>query len=281
LPNSVIASSAPAGYVSLVTAQGRVAWRPCPHDSIPRWDQYDAYLFDIDGTLLRDPGRVHYNAFSKACLEVLGHPLSLEPVTVAGSTDPRILRDAFAAAGIADETWRPHQPRLLEAICSAVEREAASMQLTIMPGVVDALRHLAAAGKWLGVATGNLESIGWLKLERSELRQHFTFGGFSDAHEQRADMIAAAAAAARKLAGAHASVVVVGDTPSDIEAARANALPVIAVATGHSSFDRLLEHPPDICAENLAALLLAQPAPFNGSPTNGHMVNAVSKGTSA
>jgi phosphoglycolate phosphatase len=281
LPNSVIASSAPAGYVSLVTAQGRVAWRPGPHDSIPRWDQYDAYLFDIDGTLLRDPGRVHYNAFSKACLEVLGHPLSLEPVTVAGSTDPRILRDAFAAAGIADETWRPHQPRLLEAICSAVEREAASMQLTIMPGVVDALRHLAAAGKWLGVATGNLESIGWLKLERSGLREHFTFGGFSDAHEQRADMIAAAAAAARRLAGADASVVVVGDTPSDVEAARANALPVIAVATGHSSFDRLLEHAPEICAENLAALLLAQAAPNNGSPTNGHMVNAVSKGTSA
>jgi phosphoglycolate phosphatase len=272
LPNSVIASSAPAGYVSLATAQGRVAWRP----GLP-WDRYDAYLFDIDGTLLRDPGRVHYNAFSKACLEVLGHPLSLEPVTVAGSTDPRILRDAFAAAGIADETWRPHQPRLLEAICSAVERDAAQMQLTIMPGVVDALRHLAAAGKWLGVATGNLESIGWLKLERTGLRRHFTFGGFSDAHEQRGNMIAAAAAAARNLAGADASIVIVGDTPSDIAAARANALPVIAVATGHFSFERLLEHTPEICAENLSALLLAQ----TGASSNGNTVNAVTKDASA
>jgi phosphoglycolate phosphatase-like HAD superfamily hydrolase len=236
----------------VLTPQGRVAWR-----AGLRWDQYDGYLFDIDGTLLRDPGRVHYNAFSKACLEVLGHPISLEPVTVAGSTDPRILSDAFAAAGIADETWRPHQPRLLAAICSTVERDAASMQLTIMPGVVDALRHLAARGKWLGVATGNLESIGWLKLERTGLREHFTFGGFSDAHEQRAEMIAAAAAAARKAAGNGASIVVVGDTPSDISAARANHLPVIAVATGHSPFDRLLEHTPDICAESLAALLAA------------------------
>jgi phosphoglycolate phosphatase-like HAD superfamily hydrolase len=277
LPNSVIASSAPAAYASLATAQGRVAWRP----GLP-WDHYDAYLFDIDGTLLRDPGRVHYNAFSKACLEVLGHPLSLEPVTVAGSTDPRILSDAFAAAGIADETWRPHQPRLLEAICSTVERDAAEMQLTIMPGVVEALRHLAAAGKWLGVATGNLESIGWLKLERTGLRRHFTFGGFSDAHEQRANMIAAAAAAARNLAGAGASVVIVGDTPSDIAAAHANALPVIAVATGHFSFDRLLEHTPEICAENLAALLLAgQNAAQDGATSNGHRVNAVTKDTSA
>src|SRR6202034_3836633 len=138
--------------------------------------------------------------------------------------------------------WRPHQPRLLEAICATVERDAAGMQLTIMPGVVDALLHLAAAGKWLGRATGNLESIGWLKLERTGLREHFTFGGFSDAHEQRAEMIAAAAATARTAAGRAASIVVVGDTPSDIPAARANHLPVIAVATGHSPFDRLLEH---------------------------------------
>jgi phosphoglycolate phosphatase len=267
LPNSVIES--PVGYSEYLTAQGRVAWRSGPHDSLPGWDQYDAYLFDIDGTLLRDPGRVHYNAFSKACLEVLGHPLSLEPVTVAGSTDPRILRDAFTAAGIADETWRPHQPRLLEAICSTVERDAAAMQLTIMPGVVDALRHLAATGKWLGVATGNLESVGWLKLERTGLREHFTFGGFSDAHEQRAEMIAAAAAEARALAGKDASVVIVGDTPSDIAAARANALPVITVATGHYGFDRLMEHSPDICAENLAALLLVSEMLASEADTKG------------
>jgi phosphoglycolate phosphatase len=264
LLNSVIESSASAAYLQRDTAQGRVAWRPGL-----TWDRYDAYLFDIDGTLLRDPGRVHYNAFSKACLAVLGHPLSLEPVTVAGSTDPRILRDAFAAAGIADETWRPHQPRLLEAICSTVERDADGMQLTVMPGVVDALRHLAAIGKWLGVATGNLESIGWLKLERTGLCEYFTFGGFSDAHEQRAEMIAAAAAKARELAGTHASIVIVGDTPSDIAAARANALPVIAVATGHSGFDRLMEHTPDICAENLAALLLASKAGAKHSAQRG------------
>jgi phosphoglycolate phosphatase-like HAD superfamily hydrolase len=255
LPNSAITRTAPAVYQSCVTPQGRVAWRPGPHGSPSGWDQYDAYLFDIDGTLLRDPGRVHYNAFSKACLEVLGHPLSLEAVSVAGSTDPRILSDAFAAAGIADESWRPHRPRLLATICSVVERDAASMRLTIMPGVVEALRHLAAAGKWLGVATGNLESVGWLKLKRTGLREHFTFGGFSDAHEQRAEMIAAAAAKARELAGESASVIVVGDTPSDIAAAHANRIPIIAVATGHFSFDRLLEDAPEICADNLGALL--------------------------
>ena len=127
MPNSVIGPATPTGFQTVLTPQGRVAWR-----AGLRWDQHDAYLFDIDGTLLRDPGRVHYNAFSKACLEVLGHPISLEPVTVAGSTDPRILSDAFAAAGIADESWRPHQPRLLAAICSTVERDAARIRAALV-----------------------------------------------------------------------------------------------------------------------------------------------------
>ena len=49
----------------------------------------------------------------------------------------------------------------------------------------------------------------------------------------------------------------VGDTPRDIEAARANFLPVIAVATGHFSFDELLECQPEVCATSLADLLAA------------------------
>jgi phosphoglycolate phosphatase len=64
-------------------------------------------------------------------------------------------------------------------------------------------------------------------------------------------------------------VVIVGDTPSDIAAARANALPVIAVATGHSGFDRLMGHSPDICAENLAALLLASEMLASEADTKG------------
>ncbi len=239
---------------TLHTPEGRVALRPGM-----RWDAYDAYLFDIDGTLLRDPGRVHYHAFSKACLEVLGHPLSLEPVKVQGSTDPRILREAFAAAGIAEDTWRPHQPALLKALSDTVERDAELMQIRVMPGVITMLERLTTAGKCIGVATGNLESIGWLKLEYAGLRDHIQFGGFSDEFDQRAAMIAAAAQAARAQCGDNATLVIIGDTPSDIEAARANQIPVIAVATGRSSFETLLAHQPDICAESLSALLLTGP----------------------
>jgi len=215
---------------------------------------------------MRDPARIHSRAFSHACQAVLGHPLPLDAVHVAGSTDPRILRDAFAVAGIPDDAWRGRRAELFTALCAAVTRDADQMQLVLMPGVHAALDHLTALGKCLGVATGNLEDIGWLKLERTGLRRYFTFGGFSSAeqfriaHEDRAAMIAAAAEAARAASGPHASLVVVGDTPSDIAAAHANCIPVIAVATGHSAFDDLLVHQPEICADSLDALL-ASPHP--------------------
>jgi phosphoglycolate phosphatase len=48
---------------------------------------------------------------------------------------------------------------------------------------------------------------------------------------------------------------VVGDTPRDIEAARANFLSVIAVATGRLQLRRLLALRPEVCASTLADLL--------------------------
>ncbi len=255
LSNSVNAATAPDAYREAVTAEGRVAWRKGV-----RWTAFDAYLFDIDGTLLRDPGRVHYHAFSLACMEVLGHSLSLDAISVQGSTDPRILRDAFAAAGIGDESWRPHRTRILDSISATVARNVARMQIRVMPGVVDVLQALAKTGKLLGVATGNLEAIGWLKLETAGLREWFRFGAFSDEHEERAAMIAAAAAQARDLSHCAASLLVIGDTAADIAAAHENGLPVIAVATGHTPYERLLALGPEICAENLSALLHVEEA---------------------
>jgi phosphoglycolate phosphatase-like HAD superfamily hydrolase len=105
------------------------------------------------------------------------------------------------------------------------------------------------------VATCNLEMIGWIKIEEAGLREWFRFGGFSDHYPIRAELIGNAARKARELSGTDARVCVVGDTPRDIEAARANSLPVIAVATGNYSFEELLELKPEVCASSLADLL--------------------------
>lgn len=230
-----------------------------------RWDEQRAYLFDIDGTLLRHRDRVHVDAFHESVREVMGRELVLDGITLAGNTDPGILRDAFARASIEDSVWRPHREDVLKAMCVRVAARRSELLPTIMPGVEAMLAHLEGKGALLGVATGNLEQIGWLKIENAGLRPWFRFGGFCDRFEARAEMIAHAAEQARAILASTepalprsaGTVCVVGDTPFDVEAARANGLPTIAVATGRYSFEELMEHAPAACASTLEALLVA------------------------
>jgi len=217
-----------------------------------RWDDCDAYLFDIDGTLLHAHGGVHTRSFSSSVEAVMGHPLSLDSVPLHGSTDTAILRDAFRQAAIPEAVWQPHLEEILERMRVEVMEQRSLMSVTVMPGVLPMLSYLKSRGKRLGVATGNLEQIGWLKIEVAGLRDWFSFGGFSDRHAVRAEMIANALVAGECVGS---TVCVVGDTPSDIAAARANGLPTIAVATGVYSYDDLLQHHPEVCTPTLEALL--------------------------
>ncbi|MDE3188177.1 MAG: HAD hydrolase-like protein [Acidobacteriota bacterium] len=221
------------------------------------WDGQDAYLFDIDGTLLRSRDRVHFDSVASSVRQVTGFDVSLEGVAIHGSTDTAILREACDRAGIPAEVLAPQVEAILAAMCNHVAERRHQLEPVLMPGVQDALSHLAARHALLGVATGNLEMIGWIKIEQAGLREWFRFGGFSDRFPVRAELIGNAARKARDLAGPAARVCVVGDTPRDIAAAHANRLPVIAVATGHFNFETLLEHRPEVCASSLADLMAA------------------------
>jgi phosphoglycolate phosphatase-like HAD superfamily hydrolase len=219
------------------------------------WDGQDAYLFDIDGTILRDPNRVHMDSLASSVQRVTGFEVTLAGIALHGSTDTAILAEACRQAGIPADVMEDKIGAILDAMCETVTRRRSEIHPVRMPGIEDALRHLAARGALLGVATGNLEAIGWVKIEEAGLREWFRFGGFSDRFPDRAELVGHAALKGRELAGKEASVCVVGDTPRDIEAAHANSLGVIAVATGHFSFDELLEYRPEVCASSLADLL--------------------------
>ena len=225
------------------------------------WDGQTAYLFDIDGTLLRSRDRVHFDSVATSVRHVTGLEISLSNVSIHGNTDTGILREACRQAGIPPEVMEPQVAAILEAMGQNVADRRHELDLILMPGVKDALSHLAQKGALLGVATGNLETIGWIKIEAAGLREWFRFGGFSDEFPVRSELIGHAALKARELAGAEASVCVVGDTPRDIEAAHNNGLPVIAVATGHYEFNDLLAHKPEVCATSLADLVAATRLP--------------------
>jgi phosphoglycolate phosphatase len=223
------------------------------------WDGQDAYLFDIDGTLLRSRDRVHIDSFASSVERVTGFEITLAGVLLHGNTDTAILREACRQAGIPVQLLEERVDAILEAMRNSVAERRHELDLALMPGVEDVLRHLARKGALLGVATGNLETIGWIKIEKAGLREWFRFGGFSDHFPIRGELVAHAAWKAREMARTNEcpdpTVCVVGDTPRDIEAAHSNLLPVIAVATGRCTFDELLECKPEACVSSLADLL--------------------------
>src|ERR1051326_6441295 len=78
-----------------------------------RWDSADAYLFDIDGTLLNSRDAVHYFAFRTAIRDVLGIEASIEGVPVHGNTDVGILRAVLCRAGVQDEVIGLHLAQIV------------------------------------------------------------------------------------------------------------------------------------------------------------------------
>lgn len=219
------------------------------------WDSFDVYLFDIDGTLLNCADAVHYFAFCKVLQSIVGRPVSLDGVVAHGNTDVGIVRDALKLAGLNESDWRPKLLEIKEAMCEYVQTRQEKMCVSALPGAREVLQHLRGKGAIVGVATGNLEAIGRLKLGRAGLLPFLEFGCWSDACEHRSEVFRAAREKARSWGAGHTSVCVVGDTPADIAAARANELQIIAVASGIYSAEVLQAEVPDLCVHSLNDLL--------------------------
>jgi phosphoglycolate phosphatase len=212
-----------------------------------QWDSADAYLFDIDGTLLNSRDAVHYFAFRNAMREVLGVQASIEGVPVHGNTDIGILRAVLRREGLNDSDIDANLPRIIDRMCAEVQRNREQLNPEVCPSIRELVTQLHTAGKLLGVVSGNLETIGSLKLEKADLKNFFTFAAFSNPRELRVDIFRHALQQVRERLGERAQTFIVGDTPSDIEAARATHAPVIALATGIYRFADLLACGPDAC----------------------------------
>lgn len=228
--------------------------------SATAWDEFDAYLFDIDGTLLRSRDRIHFSSFAEAFLAVTGVRGTLDGISLHGNTDTAILLELFRRHDISSSDARALIPQILEAMQRIVFARKHALVVYPLPGVFAVLNHLQQQNRLLGVGTGNVESIGWLKLEVCALREFFTFGAFCDHHAQRAALIAHGAEQARARVGNKARICIVGDTPADIAAAHANSLPVMAVATGIYSLEELQDHTPEFAVSTLQDCISTNPS---------------------
>jgi phosphoglycolate phosphatase-like HAD superfamily hydrolase len=225
--------------------------------SLPDWRRFDAYLFDIDGTLANTRGGVHFNAFHTALRQVYGCEGRIDSVPVHGSTDIGILRAALAHHGKLNGSFETLLPRARQLMCAEVARNSEGLEVELCPAIPELLTMLRSEGKLLGVVTGNFEEIGWLKLERGGVRHFFNFGSFSDTREKREDIFRHGVEVAQQLRGPDVSICFVGDTPADIRAAAHLGLPVIAVATGVYPIEELQNETPTLCVNTCRELLNA------------------------
>ncbi|MEJ2541010.1 MAG: HAD family hydrolase [Gemmatimonadota bacterium] len=191
-------------------------------------------LFDIDGTLVS--GGPAKEAFHVALMESFGTTGPIEVHPFAGKTDPQIARELLVQAGIPHEDIDRGMPALYERYLTELERRLPQRPMAVLPGV-DALMDALAAVKdvALGLVTGNIAGGARLKLRGAGLDRHFAVGAYGSDAEERNELPALALARARERWGvdfAREDVLVIGDTPRDVECGRAHGLSTVGVATG-------------------------------------------------
>lgn len=189
-------------------------------------------LFDIDGTLLDTSGAGRHS-FALALEEAFGWGAEARSISFAGATDLDLLE---RIAQRRSTTLTPDRVEDFFARLPVTLRTAlAAEPPRVYPGVRELLAVLSArADVHLGLVTGNIESCAWVKLESCGLHGHFDLGAFGHEHADRRDIarLARARAEQRVPGGTFRSCCLIGDTPSDIQAAHAIAATSLAVATG-------------------------------------------------
>ena len=210
----------------------------------------EAYIFDIDGTLLVTKDLVHWNALHQAMVEAYGVDTTIEGIPYHGKTDLSILRAAVGRAGISDSEFEAKLPVALDVVCREVEANHQQLAPRVCPGIVQLLKSLKTSDKMIGVASGNLEPVGWHKIKAAGLRDFFSFGFFSDHHESRTEIFRNALEHVNVQLGPGARVCFIGDTPSDVEAAKQVGAQILAVASGTFSVEELTACSPDLCVSH-------------------------------
>lgn len=207
-------------------------------------------LFDVDGTLL-DAGGAGRAALEGAMLEVYGTAGPIDEFAFDGLTDPDIVRTLLSMAGLEDAVIDARLASLWPSYDGRLEGELLRRRahVTAYPGVPELLERLQAEPRfWLGLLTGNVERGAWKKLRACALDEPFGFGAFGSDAERRVDLPPIAmrrAHAATGISFQREETILIGDTPKDIECARAGGARVLGVATGRFSMQELEEHGAD------------------------------------
>ena len=127
---------------------------------------------------------------------------------------------------------------------------------SLFDGIVELLESLHGREDCvLGLLTGNIEKGAELKLSHYGVWEYFEFGAFADDHVDRNKLGPVAHSRAVEKHGISfeaKDVYVLGDTPRDIDCARAAGFVAVAIATGSCGKDELAAHEPDFLFGDLS-----------------------------
>src|SRR3954453_20010624 len=96
-----------------------------------KWIDADAYLFDIDGTLLNAYGGAHYNAFHSALKKSFNLDCKIDGVQMHGNTDIGILRAVMTREGLTNGELESKLDETLEHMCDEVELNRDQVHATV------------------------------------------------------------------------------------------------------------------------------------------------------
>ena len=206
-------------------------------------------LFDIDGTLLNSGG-MGRAAMQRALGLVFGSPGN-PSYRYDGKTDKQIVRDVMRLEGHTDEHIDARMEKLIELYLDGLREGAKSGKFNVRPleGVVPLLDALdQRKDVVLGLLTGNVEPGARIKLTAAGIDpDRFRVNAFGSDHEHRPELPAIARRRAGETLGldiAGDRLVVIGDTPADIECGRSLGARAIGVASGHYTVEQLQSHKP-------------------------------------
>lgn len=200
-------------------------------------------LWDIDMTLVEYPGTGR-SWYRDALANLFGISLEHAP-RFLGRTERALTIELLVAHGITNA--EDHVPRFFAELVRLAGQTLAELPTLgrALPGAAEVLGELHSQPDVVqSLVTGNLIELAGYKLEPFGLDRYvdFEIGGYGSLSEHRHDLVAAAMAAAAAKYGTElspTSVVVIGDTPLDVQAALHHGAAAIGVATGRHSVSEL------------------------------------------
>lgn len=212
-----------------------------------------AIAFDLDGTLIDTAPDL--GACMNVVLDMIGRPPLPQEVV------PRLIGagiSSFVEGALRYRSTNLPLTPALRAGAEAVFRKSYGQHLfdrsSVYPGVRHSLGALTTSGTPLCCVTNKESSFALRLLEAADLSHYFRHVLCADLAEDRKPSPNLLVAACRRLDIEPAELVYVGDSRSDIIAARAAGCAVVCVAYGYNSPHALEALRPDELVDNLAEL---------------------------